>query len=424
MCPAVSGCQIGCSRSPSLVQGGGLRKITPVFFAQVTSDRSAVTAGHRRGRTGWRGPRDAGATAAGAGGPWRLLPRSCVPVSAVGRPGAVAWPEVMPNGTPTVAASGSSSRTRREDPRSAPLSSSSVIVPIANATAGRTCSAPSPGLCWSQCPARTSRPSHDRPHLRADCRLPRGSGIRGHPDEHVAAVGVQLVPVQMLGGEPARGLAVQRRDQQPVPIGGRGQPGQGQDIEVVTVEAQGIGDARYPVVRAGRAARCVQRRAGWAGLGTGGTSSHDHSPPGSRMGAPPATGARRSRSALHSARDVKPGRAPDTGPRGPARDANAAGPRNWRHPARTPAGLLPGPRRGPRAHTRPHAGHTRSASRGTPADWRACHRAFRRADLTIPPGPSVHAPHCTDRPPARTHTARNTAGGCTEGETRRDRPAR
>jgi hypothetical protein len=45
------------------------------------------------------------------------------------------------------------------------------------------------------------------------------------------------------------------------------------------------------------------------------------------MGAPPATGARRSRSALHSARDVKPGGAPDTGPRGPARDADAAGTR-------------------------------------------------------------------------------------------------
>ena len=43
-CPAVSGCQTGSSRLPSLIRVAGLRKITPAFLAQVNSDRSAETA--------------------------------------------------------------------------------------------------------------------------------------------------------------------------------------------------------------------------------------------------------------------------------------------------------------------------------------------------------------------------------------------
>jgi len=107
---------------------------------------------------------------------------------------------------------------------------------------------------WVPAPGQDQPASHHRPHLRADLRLPRGSGIRGHPDEHVAAAGMRLVPVQAPGGEPASGLALQRRHQQPIPLRGRGQPGQGQDIEVVTVEMQGIRDARHPFARAGRPA--------------------------------------------------------------------------------------------------------------------------------------------------------------------------
>ena len=45
------------------------------------------------------------------------------------------------------------------------------------------------------------------------------SSPRGHPGEHFAAVGVQLVPVQVLGGEPALELAVQRRDLPAVAMG-------------------------------------------------------------------------------------------------------------------------------------------------------------------------------------------------------------
>jgi hypothetical protein len=185
-------------------------------------------------------------------------------------------------------------------------------------------------------PGQDQPASHDRPHLRADLRLPRGSGIRGHPDEHVAAVGVQLVPVQVLGGEPASGLALQRRDQQPVPVRGRGQPGQGQDIEVVAVEV--VRDARHPAVRAGRAAGRRRLRARPACSGIRGTGIHGHSPPGSLMDWPRG-GTRHARSPLHSARDVKSGCAE----RAPGRDIPAGPPVRCRGGGAAP-GAAPGDR--------------------------------------------------------------------------------
>ena len=218
-------------------------------------------------------------------------------------------------------------------------------------------------------PGQDQPASHHRPHLRADFRLPGGSGSRGHPHEHVAAVGMQLVPVQMLGGEPACGLALQRRDQQPVALRGRGQPGQGQDIDVITVEGQGIRDTRQSFARARRAAR-HRPRASRAGLGTGETSTHDHSPPGSRMGPPPVTGQRRGRSPLHSARDVKSGHDPDTMPRrrgaaAPARPGRGSG----GHPATTPrrrAGHYQAPGGAARAHTVPRGTHAAGQLEGAP----------------------------------------------------------
>ena len=139
---------------------------------------------------------------------------------------AAARPEVMPSGTPTAAAAGSSSRTRWRAPRSAPFSSSSVTIPIANATAGRICSGHQSESCRSQFPARIRRPPRTTSTCSADLRQSRASGIGKQPDQHVASVRVQLVPAQVAGEEPGSGLAVQRRDKQPFPVIGRDLPGQ------------------------------------------------------------------------------------------------------------------------------------------------------------------------------------------------------
>ena len=193
-------------------------------------------------------------------------------------------------------------------------------------------------------PGQDQPASHHRPHLRADFRLPRGSGTRGHPHEHVAAVGMQLVPVQVLGGEPACGLALQRRDQQPVPLRGRGQPGQGQDIEVVTVEGQGIRDARHPVARADRPASGREELAV--------TITHLQGRGWGRR-PPPARGTVDQRSTPQVMSSPAARRTPARA----ARPATPARPRGWGHPARTPPAIT-WPPVGPHMRTQ---GRTRGA---------------------------------------------------------------
>ena len=156
-------------------------------------------------------------------------------------------------------------------------------------------------------PGQEQPASHNRPHLRADLRLPRGSGIRGHPDKHVAAMGVQLVPVQVLAVNPPPGWLSSDVTSSQSPSGGGASPAR--DRTSRSSRSRSVRDARHPAVRAGRPAGRRRLRARPACSGIRGTDIHGHSPPGSLMDWPRGC-ARHARSALHSARDVKSRGAP------------------------------------------------------------------------------------------------------------------
>ena len=236
------------------------------------------------------------------------------------------------------------SRTRWRTPRSASCSSSSVSIPMANATAGRIRSGHSSGSWRFHVPARIRWPprtAHTSARMR---RLPLNPGVGLQAYQHVAAVRVPSVPGQAADRERCSGQPVHLRDQQPFPVIRWELPGQVQHAHiVVTIRVTRDGDHLAATV--GRTGR-RRLRARLACFGARGTGLHGHSPPGSLMGwprtprrsaalagPPPGGGTGNARSALHSARDVKSGRAPCCGipPGRPVRRRRVgATPGDWR----------------------------------------------------------------------------------------------
>ena len=306
---------------------------------------------------------------------------------------------------------------------------------MANATVARIFSGQPSGSCRSHSATGTRCPHMTAQTRRGPSAVPvPGPGGQVHHD--IAAMSAPSAGGQDAGGELRAGHPVDCGDQQPFPR----PPG-----------AARPGTAR-PRHRRGRRHRGNQARRSRDGR-AGGIAGHLRSGPAGRVpglaGAvvtvmhlqgwvmgwcQPGGDSPREAAAVRSCTDADPRPTPrgTSSPAGPPRPGAPRAMHQALAPALRPpgrrrcAGARPRPARQRPGPARPHARAWRTGPRAgqratgrTRRRWRA-----RRVDLTIPAGPSVHAPHRTDRPPARTHTARNTAGACTEGGTRRDRRSR